>query len=273
MSGPGINAYRSIVLPATADYLIEIFPTHVTTAPITYTLDLRILPVDTSLVVPTIEQIQFATGTVSATEFGILQRSHATEYVFHAAQGQHLDLSITGALIHLISPQNGTLAIAETTLNGLVLPVAGDYRIVVYDDDTDTTHSDLETWYSLTITITGSGITPIVTPIPPDATEPTRIHFLQGMTSAQENGVLFGDEIDTYVFRAFANQQLSLQLNAGTATLISPQGVTLGTISTDPGEVHILNHLLTETGDYQIHISGLVTHASVAYVLTLTINN
>ena len=189
-------------LPTTQDYLIS-----VATPGGTSDFALRVTvvtPGPTPPPAPT--RIQFPPGGTTATVNGLVRPPDRPQYVLKALAGQEMTVQI-------ISPGN----LANFAITGVsdgqpykrlenedrsftfTLPATQDYLITVAS-------AAGAVDYSLTVTVVGS--------TPPPPTEPIRIRFAPGATSATVEGSLAAGAYQEYLVAARAGQQMTVDLYA-----------------------------------------------------------
>ena len=145
-------------------------------------------------------RIQFAPGTTSATVTGRLGQHGSVLYVLRASAGQMMEVVVSapgdGVGLSIWGEDGIPLKryVDETPEWRGQLPATQDYFIHLI--------SIQETSYALTVTIE---------PLP---TEPTRIQFAPGTTSATLTGRVVQGDIDRYVLRAVAEQTMEVVITA-----------------------------------------------------------
>lgn len=125
---------QNVVLPLTGDYRITVYdPTYSNTF-VNFTLTLTIIGETTGVALP--ERIQFASGAISASVFGIVSGVESDEYVFNAGAGQNMTLAVTQGTMTLVSPSGIPLVRGDVLSDiqniNLILPESGDYRVRVF---------------------------------------------------------------------------------------------------------------------------------------------
>jgi hypothetical protein len=214
---------------------------------------------------PLAQIIEFAPGATSAQVTGQVAYPDGRYYQLDAFAGQTMNITLTAGTLTIVSPNGNPLVrgtVVSTPIREFeqVLTETGLYQIDVNAFEGDTNTVD----FTMTVSISGD-------PSRDNADNPERIRFQPGGTGAVVTGDLNGGETDSYVVNAFANQQMTITVDAGALTVVSPTGSPLlrGTV-TDPPALNF-DQTLTESGDYIIQVSAAADAAPLTYLLTLSI--
>jgi hypothetical protein len=156
-----------------------------------------------SVLVP---RIQFAPGGTSASVNGYVRRSSSYRYVLRALADQVMEVVIT-------SP-DGNVALGVRGLDGTLLKSSADGR----NDWRGTLPSTQDYLVEAAAMGTDTAFQLLVR-FPVEDTEPTRIQFAPGATSATQSGHVTAGDIDRYVFRALAGQNTDIQITGGDLAL------------------------------------------------------
>ena len=211
---------------------------------------------------PTFSRIQFQPGATSAQVSGQVSGDVSAGYVLGAVAGQTMSISLNTATLTVVSPSGVPLARGTVTADPIrsfsqVLPESGDYLVYVsVPVGTGATN------FTLNVGITGT----------PDRTNSEeRIRFQPGATGAQVVGGISGSQMNSYVLYASASQTMTLTLDNGTLTVISPSGQPLvrGTVTSEP--VRYFSQVLPESGDYRIQVSSPAGAGFSNYTLGISI--
>jgi len=206
-----------------------------------------------SVLVP---RIQLAPGGTSASLSGYVRRDSSYRYVLRALGGQIMEVVIT-------SP-DGNVALGVWGVDGSVLKSSSDGR--------NDWRGTLPTTQDYVLEARAAGReTPfqLLVRFPVEDTEPTRIQFAAGATSATQSGHVTAGDIDRYLFRALAGQNTEVLITSGSDLSLELMG--------EDG-ILLLHHMegsrqwtgqLPSTQDYIISVvSGA---SSTDYQLTLRI--
>ncbi|MCC6613335.1 MAG: hypothetical protein IT320_07635 [Anaerolineae bacterium] len=248
------NASRELTESGDYSLSIEVPPDAST---VNYTLNLIIT--GTPSEVTTSQRISFDPGATAAQVSGQLSASGVANYVLEAFAGQTMTLTVDTAYITLVSPSGEPLARAQNGVQNVnvALPESGDYIIELSLPAGSPTVA-----YTLSVSITGE---------PSRVSDTERIRFQAGATSAQVSGQIAGGVRHNYLVNAAAGQTMTLTLDNGTLTVVSPSGQPMirGTVVDEP--IHNYSVTLPESGDYRISVDVLPDSPSVPYTLTVSI--
>jgi hypothetical protein len=216
-------------------------------------------------VLPLAQVIEFEPGATSAQVSGQVAYPDASYYQLDALAGQTMEITLTEGTLTVVSPSGsplvrGTVVSEPVQHFELVLPESGFYQIDVNAFEGETGAVD----YTMTVSITGE-------PSRGSTETPERIRFQPGGTGAVVTGTLAGGETNSYLVNAFVSQQMTITVDAGALTVVSPSGEPLlrGTV-TDPPALNF-DRALPETGDYIVQVSAPADSAPLTYLLTLSI--
>lgn len=210
----------------------------------------------------TFTRIQFAPGASGAQVSGVISGDVSAGYILGAAAGQTLAVSTTNGTLTVVSPSGQPLIRGPVLADPIrafsdILSETGDYIVYVSLPSGSPTAS-----FTLNVSITG-------TPRRTDTAE--RVRFQPGTTGAQVTGTLFGGQINNYVLYASAGQWLSLTVDNGTLTVVSPSGQPLvrGNVTAQP--VRSFSQTLPETGDYRVSVLAPPESPAFNYTLGISI--
>ncbi len=243
-------------LPVSGDYMLIVQP-GVSNARVYYNFVLSITgstaPTATpqpTTAPPNVQRIQFAPGATSATVYGTLYPNQQQQYVLRALAGQSMTVvtSSTGPFRLVISGADGT---SLGTINAnqsltVYLPSTQDYFLVLVPT------SGAAVNYTLQVTVVGSTPPPTPTPVKPPQTQ--RITFAPGAVSATVAGYADAGRPASYVLRAMAGQDMTVQIYGSgpyNATLTGADGTFLGSANSQG----TISARLPRTQDYYITIS------------------
>jgi hypothetical protein len=148
-----------------------------------------------------VTRIRFAPGTTSATVSGYVQRNSAYRYVLRAIGGQMMEV---------------TTASPGSDVNLTILGLDGTL-LKSYSDGRSNWQGELPSTqdYFLEAIAMGDGTTfQLTVSIAPQETEPVRIQFAPGATSATLSSHVAEGNIDRYVLRALAEQTAEVVITA-----------------------------------------------------------
>jgi hypothetical protein len=211
---------------------------------------------------PGFQRIQFQPGATSAQVSGQVSGTSSAGYLLNAAAGQTMYLSINNGSLTVVSPSGQPLVRGTVTLDPIrsysdVLRETGDYQVYV-----SVPAGTGATSFTLTVSIVGT----------PDRNNTAeRIRFQPGTTGAYVNGVIGGGQFNSYVLYAAASQTMTLTLDNGSLTVVSPSGQPLvrGDVTADP--IRYFNQVLPETGDYRVTVSAPAEAPVANYTLGISI--
>jgi hypothetical protein len=244
-------------LPSTGDYYLIVQP-GVSNARVFYNFVLSITgstsptatPRPPTPAPPNVERIKFAPGAVSATVYGTLYPSQQRQYVLaaQARQSMTVQTSSSGPFRLVISGADGTnLGTIDANQSLTVyLPRTQDYYLVLVPTSSAAVN------YTLQVTIVGNTPPPTATPVPPPQAQ--RISFAPGAVSATVSGYADASRPASYVLRAMAGQDMTVQIYGSgryNATLTGKDGSYLGSANSQ-GTIYAR---LPRTQDYYITIS------------------
>jgi len=210
----------------------------------------------------TFTRIQFQPGATSAQVNGQVSGAVSAGYVLGASAGQTMNITLNTATLTVVSPSGVPLARGTVTAEPIrsfsqVLPETGDYLVYV-SVPADSGAAN----FSMNVSITGT----------PDRTDGVeRVRFQPGATGAQVVGALNGGQQNNYVLYASASQTMTLTLDNGTLTVVSPSGQPLvrGTVTSEP--VRYFSQVLPENGDYRVEVAAPVGSGAFNYTLGISI--
>jgi hypothetical protein len=215
---------------------------------------------------PYAQRIQFPAGATGVTVNGYLGSGQGVRYVLGARAGQTMTIqpwSDSQMLFVAIHRANGGLlgtTSGTQTWQG-VLPADGDYYVT-----TSTSAMGAGTNYSLRIDITSG-------PAPDPGSQPERIRFAPGATSASVSGTLPLGSRKQYVLRALAGQVMDIQswgVGAYRYSLQTSGGAMLG----EANGGYSLFRTLPANDDYLITLQTQEgTWGPVSYGLLVTITS
>jgi len=204
-------------------------------------------------------RIQFEPGTTSATVAGYVEERSVNRYVLRAFAGQTMEVIIT-------SPNNDVL-LTIVGADGIplkryvdgsaewrgVLPSTQDYFI-------EAVSVGAATSYELTVWISPLG-----------PSEPIRIQFAPGATSATIEGTLEPGDLDRYVLRAMRGQMMEVRVSPASAVAISVQGQDGSLWSVPPSEGTLRIERLPATQDYTITLAAVPSTGTTFYTMEVRI--
>lgn len=213
------------------------------------------------------QRITFAPGSISATVNGAVSLGAPVQYVLRAMAGQTMTIQTnsTGPFRLSVSGANGAslgYADANQTFQA-VLPSTQDYYIFL-QAPTDVGTS----YYTMQVTVVSQGPRPTPTPLPRPQTQ--RITFSPGATSATVYGYVDPARPASYVLRALAGQDMTVQFYGGgpyQATLSGADGSYLG--SANAGGT--INARLPRTQDYYININAPAGAGASNFTMVVTV--
>lgn len=239
------RAYWRGRLPSTQDYFIQAVSVGAAT--------------DYELHVTAFARIQFEPGATSATVTGDVEQNGIRHYVVRALAGQTMDVRIT-------SPNNDVL-----------LTIWGEDGVPLkrYVDDRAEWRGELyatQDYYVEAVAVGGATNYTLAVAISPLGSEPTRIQFAPGATSATVTGWLDeGGDHASYVVRASAGQTMAIDvLPAGSGVGIEVEGQD-GSAWRAPNGANTLTVALPVTQDYVITLSTPAGAAAIQYTMDVTI--
>lgn len=207
-------------------------------------------------------RIRFLAGATSAQVSGQVSGQLSAGYILGAASGQTMNITLDNGTLTVVSPSGIPLVRGTVTAEAIrsfsqILPETGDYVVYVSAPAGSGTVN-----FNMNVAITG-------TPDRNDAQE--RISFQPGATGAQVSGSLSGVQTHNYVLYASASQTMSLTVDTGTLTVVSPSGIPLvrGTVVSQP--VRTFSQVLPESGDYRVSVNVPGGAGSINYTLTVSI--
>lgn len=240
-------------LPSTQDYFIEAVSVGGATS---YELSVWISALGPSEPI----RIQFAPGTTSATMTGHLEQQYDADlYVLRALVGQTMEVTVT-------SPGNGVglsiwgtdgtplkrYAVGAAQWRG-VLPSTQDYFI-------EAIALGGATSYEMTVWVSALG-----------PSEPIRIQFAPGATSATVEGSLEPGGFDRYVLCAMRGQMMEVRVSPAPAVAISVQGQDGSFWSVPSSEGTLRIEQLPATQDYTITLAAVPPTGTTYYTMVVRI--
>jgi hypothetical protein len=243
------------VLPSTQDYFLKVVSFG---SDVDYALVVTIPPLaSTPAARP--ERISFASGATTATVTGHVLAYGADLYVLRAMEGQTMDVVLSSPAFDVLLEiwgADGTVlkrhVDGEVTWSG-VLPATQDYflKVVSFGSEVD---------YSLSVTI------PPLVPV----SEPERISFASGATTATVSGHVVAYGADLYVLRAMGGQTMDVVLSSPAPDVLLEIWGADGTVLKRhvDGET-IWSGALPTTQDYFLKVVSF--GSEVDYSLTVTI--
>jgi hypothetical protein len=148
-----------------------------------------------------VPRIRFAPGRTSATVAGQLAQNEFDRYVLRAFGGQTMEVIIT-------SPQ-GSVALSIIGSDGVTLKTYMD-GVAEWRGDLPSTQD----YFVEAVAIGGAASYQMSVRIPPQETEPVRINFAPGATSATVSGRVAQGSVDRFVLRALAEQTAEVVIAA-----------------------------------------------------------
>ncbi|MFN8418943.1 MAG: hypothetical protein U0528_06830 [Anaerolineae bacterium] len=210
-----------------------------------------------------LERISFAAGATSASVSGQVTGTVGKGYALYAFAGQQMDININNATLTVVSPSGSPLVRGTVTADPVrsfstVLPETGDYLIYI---TAPAGSGALNYTMNVSIVSGGGGSAPTA----------ERIRFVPGGTGAVVTGYVAGGNQNSYLLYAFAGQTMTLTLDNGTLTVVSPSGSPLvrGTVTAEP--IRSFNMVLPETGDYTIQVSVPASSPAIGYTLAASV--
>jgi hypothetical protein len=201
-------------------------------------------------------RIRFQVGAISATVSGQLGPQGSRLYVLRANAGQLMevtvDASTSGVSLAIWGEDGVVLKQHAENRAECVLPSSQDYFVALYS-------GEQATRYGLTVMIS-----------PRRRSEPTRIRFASGATSAVLEGNLEPDTCAYYVLRALAGQRMEAQVSPGEVVGLEVLGQDGSLWSSDPTGILIVEQL-PQTGDYYLTLCIPSWAAATRYALEVTI--
>jgi hypothetical protein len=256
-------------LPTTGDYFLIVTP-GVANARVFYNFVLSITgstaPTATPAP-PAVERIRFAPNAVSATVYGSVSPGRPRTYVLaaQARQSMTVQTNSTGPFRIMISGADGAnLGFVDANQSLTVyLPRTQDYFLRL-----DAPAGGATADYSLQVTIVGSAPpTPTPLPRPPQA---QRISFAPGAVSATVSGYATATAPASYVLKALAGQDMTVQIYGSgpfNASLTGADGSFLGTANNQG----TISARLPRTQDYYINISVPAGAPALNFTLMVTV--
>lgn len=201
-------------------------------------------------------RIRFQVGAISATVSGQLGPQGSRLYVLRASAGQLMDVTVeasTGGVSLSIWGEDG-IVLKQHAENRAecVLPSSQDYFVALYS-------GEQATRYDLTVMIS-----------PLEGSEPTRIRFAPGATSALREGRLEPGACAYYVLGALAGQRMQLQVSPGEVVGLEVLGQDGSLWSSGPAGILIIEQL-PQTGDYYLTLCTPSWAETAHYTLEVTI--
>jgi hypothetical protein len=260
-------------LPVTGDYYLFIQP-GVSNARVFYNFVVSITgstsPTQrppTATPPPGVERIRFAPNTTSATVYGTLYPGQPRQYVLAARAQQSMTVRTSSS-----GPFRLTIMGADGAILGYVdanqsltvyLPRTQDYYLYLEAPSGGTAAN-----YTLQVSVVGSTAPPTATPRPQQQTQ--RISFAPGATSATVSGYADATHPASYVLRAMAGQDMTVQFYGNgryNATLTGADGSYLGSANSQ-GTIYAR---LPRTQDYYITVSVPSGSSSFNFTMVVTI--
>ena len=213
------------------------------------------------------QRITFAPGSVSATVNGTVYPGQPVQYVLRAMAGQTMTVQTnsTGPFRLSVAGANGAslgFADANQTLQ-VVLPSNQDYFIFLQSPA-----GASAAYYTMQVTVVSQRPQPTPTRVPQPQTQ--RITFAPGAVSATVYGYVDSARPASYVLRALAGQDMTVQFYGGgpyQATLTGADGSYLG--STNAGGV--ISSRLPRTQDYYISVNAPAGAGASNFTLVVTV--
>lgn len=254
----------SMVIPVTQDYLISIM----TTAPTDYSLSVLI---PSAAATPTStpaapQRITFAPGASSATLTGTLPPNGEQSYLLRAVVGQTMFVALAspGDMANFsVSGYNSgqmlkPLSDPARSWSGR-LPGTQDYLVTVVNS------SGGSLGYTLVVSFSPLGRTPV-----PPISQPKRISFPSGGTSATVDGPIVSGSVQPFVLRALAGQTLQ-------ATVSSPASDVYLSVRGADGEIFLQfaegqttwSGVLPKNQDYLLSVYA--AGGNTTFALTVTV--
>lgn len=265
----GTVGVRTIALPVTGDYTIELSPP----------LDADSLPYEITFTVlnapqpgDAAERVEFVPAATEAVRTSALTAA-SKSYLLNAGTGQQLSVFATTRRVpfhFVITAPNGTTVTSEqlgsevqVRAAELTLPVGGDYQVTVTSDVPSEA-----LLFDITFRITGAI----------GAAEPERVTFVSGAVSATRSGTLTGSTPYIYVINAGAGQVMEVRANGNPAGIdmmvTAPDGTTYAAEHVEFfGRTQIVIELPV-SGDYVTQVTKTTGAAAIPttdYEITFTV--
>jgi len=213
------------------------------------------------------QRITFAPGSISATVNGAVSLGAPVQYVLRALAGQTMTIQTnsTGPFRLSVSGANGA-ALGYADANQpfqAVLPSTQDYYIFL-QAPTDVGTS----YYTMQVTVVSQGPRPTPTRAPQPQTQ--RITFSPGAVSATVYGTVDSVRPASYVLKALAGQDMTVQFYGGgpyQATLSGADGSFLG--SANSGGT--ISARLPRTQDYYITVNAPAGAGASNFTMVVTV--
>lgn len=267
------GASWSGILPSTGDYYMLVQP-GVSDARVYFNFVLSIIGATsptprppTPTPQPGVERIRFAPNATSATVYGTLFPGQPRQYVLAARAQQSMTVQTNSSApfrLTIMGADGANLGYVEANQSLTVyLPRTQDYYLYL-----ETPSDGAAANYTLQVSIVGSTPSPTATPVPQTQTQ--RISFAAGATSATVSGYVEANHPASYVLRAMAGQDMTVQIYGNgqyNATLTGADGSYLGSANSQ-GTIYAR---LPRTQDYYINISVLNAAPGFNFTMIVTI--
>lgn len=270
------GASWSGTLPATGDYSLFVQP-GVSNARVYYNFVLSITgstsptatPRPTATPQSNVERIQFAPNATSATVYGTLYPGQPRQYVLAARAQQSMTVATSSSApfrLTIMGADGVNLGTVDANQSLTVyLPRTQDYYLYL-----EAPIGGAAANYTLQVTIVGKSLPPTATPTRVPQTQTQRISFAPGATSATVSGYTDANHPASYVLRAMAGQDMTVQIYGNgsyNATLTGADGSYLGSANSQ-GTIYAR---LPRTQDYYITISVLGAAPGFNYSMVVTV--
>lgn len=214
------------------------------------------------------QRITFAPGSISATVNGVVAPGQPAQYVLRALAGQTMTIQTnsTGPFWLSVAGANGESLgyTGENQALQVVLPSTQDYYIFLQS----ASGAGQASYYTMQVTIVSRSPTPTPTRIPQPQTQ--RITFSPGAISATVYGTVDSARQASYVLRALAGQDMTVQFYGGgpyQATLTGADGSYLGSANSGGS----ISARLPRTQDHYITINAPAGAAGSNFTMVVTI--
>ncbi|WP_374686222.1 hypothetical protein [Promineifilum sp.] len=259
-SGTDMSGGVGVTTTAAGDYTIDI-SSQANAPRILYTLTVTAPPINPPPEQPT--RLQFAPGQSSLQVSDSLPGGNeVNRYVINLAANQGLGVGVFASTpavtnIWVYGPDGGMIGYG-TDMSGVSTTTAqaGDHII----------------WVSTIGAAPAISYTMTVTAPPLNPSQPTRIQFAPGQSSAQvSDSLAAGGDINRYVLQLGANQQFTVAVFASTPAVTSIYvRDTAGRNISSGTDMSGVVAATTVAGDYYIDVSSTATAPALSYTMTVT---
>ncbi len=258
------------VLPTNGDYYLTIEP-GTDSASVFYNFVLSIVssaqPTPQPTVAPNIERIYFAPGATTATIYGSVAAGAPRQYVLRALAGQNMTVQTnsSGPFRLTLSGADGSVLGYTDANQPLTAPLPRTQDCYIY---LQAPAGSSRANYTLQVTVANGGPAPTATPLPRPQTQ--RITFAPGAISATVDGYVNVTRPASYVLRALAGQDMTVQFYGGgpyRATLTGADGSFLGAANSGAA----INTRLPRTQDYYITVNAPADAPASNFTMVITV--